>query len=175
MILFIQVQEAACWLIDCLIKKDDLSNAGFSEQTYSNLRGIKNGVDQEGEIVARGAYNLADVIYQQEDGDVIKAEMLSRKSMCIREKLHGANNNRGVSCLLLAKILQKQGNFGDETKELFERSLAITIRKEGPDGLNTACVNFAIGQFYYRLAVYSKRKANTVATSQILFRGSNMN
>jgi hypothetical protein len=30
-----------------------------------------------------------------------------------------------------------QGNYGDETKELHERSLAIFIRNEGLDGVNT--------------------------------------
>jgi hypothetical protein len=54
-----QVQVAAGWLIYCLILYGDLSNAErFAEQTYANLRDIKNGMDQESEQVARGANNL---------------------------------------------------------------------------------------------------------------------
>jgi hypothetical protein len=83
-------------------------------------------------VVAQGANNLADVISRQDDGDLIKAEGLA--SIRIRDKLYGAYNSRvSVSCLLLSRILQKQGKLGDETKESFERSLAIFIRNEGPD------------------------------------------
>eukprot|EP00596_Hydrurales_sp_CCMP1899_P002728 CAMPEP_0119038100 /NCGR_PEP_ID=MMETSP1177-20130426/6807_1 /TAXON_ID=2985 /ORGANISM="Ochromonas sp, Strain CCMP1899" /LENGTH=278 /DNA_ID=CAMNT_0007000229 /DNA_START=678 /DNA_END=1514 /DNA_ORIENTATION=+ len=151
----LQVQEAAGWLIDCLIKLDDLSNAErFSEQTYANLRDIKNGIDQKGEEVAMGTYNLADVILLQDDGDLIKAEELGRESLRIRIQLHGTNNHTvGVSYLLLARVLVKQMKFGDETKELFERSVAVTIRNEGPDGVNTAAVTLEIGQIYLQLAM----------------------
>jgi hypothetical protein len=45
-----------------------------------------------------------------------------------------------------------QGKYGDETKELFERSLAIYVMNEGPDGSNTAAGNIAIGRFHYNLA-----------------------
>jgi tetratricopeptide (TPR) repeat protein len=138
-----------------LIKKGDLFNAErFAEQTYANLRDIKNGIDQEGERVAQGAHNWADVIFQQEDGDLIKAEGLAREAMRIRVQLHGAYDS-GISVyyLLLAKILRKQGNFGDEAKELYERSLSILVRNEGPDGANTAFGNIAIGQYIYEFAL----------------------
>jgi hypothetical protein len=46
----------------------------------------------------------------------------------------------------------------DETKELFERSLAILIRREGPDGSNTAISNIIFGRYYYELV----RKEPTV-------------
>jgi hypothetical protein len=118
-----QVQEAASELIVCLIKKSNLYNAErFAEQIYVNLRDVKNEIDQEGVIVARGAYNLADVIYQQENGDLIKTEGLAREAIRIRLQLHGSHDSRiSANCLLLARILRKQGNFGDETKELFVR------------------------------------------------------
>jgi hypothetical protein len=84
-----RVQEAASWLIVCLIQQGDLSNAErFAEQTYSNLRDIKNGMDQEGQQVAKGAYNLADVIFRQDDGDLIKAKGLARESFRIRTQLN---------------------------------------------------------------------------------------
>jgi hypothetical protein len=164
-----QVQEAAGYLIECLMKNGDLFNAErFSEQTYANLRDIKNGMDQEGEIVAQGAYNLAYVISRQKDGDLIKAEGLARESICIRNKLYGAHDGRvSVSCMLLAKILLKQGKLGDETKELFERSLAIYVEEEGPDGGNTAAANMGIGQFYYKIAMTSST-AHTKRTQLLL-------
>jgi hypothetical protein len=55
--------------------------------------------------------------------------------------------------MLLAKTMMIQGKLGDETRELFERSLAIFIRNEGPDGMNGAAVNIEICQFYYKLAM----------------------
>jgi hypothetical protein len=168
-----QVQEAACWLIDCLIKKGDLSNAErFAEQTYANLKDIKNGMDQEGEQIADGAYCLADVISRQKDGDLIKAEGLARESICIKDRLHGARIDVGRNCRLLAKILEKQGELGDETKELLERSLAIFTRNEGPDGANTAIVNSSVGSFHYQLAMrcstgHSKRTQLLLAKSYL--------
>jgi hypothetical protein len=151
----LQVQEAASCLIDCLIQKGDLFNAErYAEQTYANLKDIKNGINQEGEQVAEGAYNLAEVIRRQDDGDLIKAEKLARESLYIRTRLYGNNNIRvGASCSLLAKVLTKQGRYGDETKELFERSLANFVRNEGPDSVNTAIATRDIGQFHYNLAI----------------------
>jgi hypothetical protein len=76
-----QVQEAAGVLIDTLIRKDDLFDAErYAQVTYGNLRDKKNGIDQESEAVAMGAYNLANVIYLQK-GDLIKAEELVRESL----------------------------------------------------------------------------------------------
>jgi tetratricopeptide (TPR) repeat protein len=148
-----QVQEAASWLIDSLSQQGDFSNAErFAEQTYANLRDIKNGMDQEGKQLAEGAYDLSDVIFQQDDGDLIKAEGLARESLRIRTQLH-CSPGLGLSCLLLARLLKKQDKFGDETKDLFERSLAIFIRIEGPNGINTAVANIAIGRFHYLFAM----------------------
>ena len=66
--------------------------------------------------------------------------------------MHGSNHSGiNTSCDLLARILLSQGKFGDETRGLYERCLAISIRNEGPDGFNTATGNFNIGGFYYRL------------------------
>jgi hypothetical protein len=147
-----QVQEAAGWLINCLIEQGDYPNAErFSEQTYSNLRDVKNGMDQEGEQVAECAYNLADVIFRQDDGDLIKAEGLARESLRIRTQ--NCSYGVGQSCILLAGLLKKQDKFGDETKELFERSLALFTINEGPDGMNTAVANIEIGLFHYKFAL----------------------
>jgi hypothetical protein len=142
-------------LISSLTLQGDLFNAErFAEQTYQNLRDIKNGMDQEGEEVAKGAFNLADVILRQNDGDLIKGEKLARESLRIRTRLFISNDDRvGISCALLARILMNQDKYGDETKELLERTLAISVVNEGLDGTNTAAGNVVISQFYCQLAM----------------------
>lgn len=126
----------------------------YAEQTYTNLRDIKNGLDQKGDTVSEGACNLATVVLQQDDGDLMKAENLARESLYIRTQLNGRDHNIvGLSNILLAKILILQGNLGNETKELLERALVINIRNEGPDGANTAAATINIGRLYYELAM----------------------
>jgi hypothetical protein len=146
-----QVQEAAGILIDILISKGDLFDAErYAQVTYGNLRDKKNGIDQESEAVAEGAYNLANVIFQQ-DGDLIKAEELARESLRIRSLIFDSNHQSvSISCNLVANILRKQSKLGDETRVLFERFLAISIRNEGP--ANTAAANSNLGLFYYQLS-----------------------
>jgi hypothetical protein len=126
-------------------------------------------MDQEGEEVANGSYNLADVIHRQK-GDLLKAEELAREALLIRKQRN--SSNEGASCDLLAQILQSQGKFEDETQGLFENSLAIFIRREGPDGANTAISNVNIGRYYYELArrqptVDTKRKYFLISKSYI--------
>jgi hypothetical protein len=148
-----QVQEAAGMLIHILIMKSDLFDAErYAQVTYGNLRDRKNGIDQESELVAMGAFNLASVIYNQK-GDLIKAEGLARESLCIRTLIYGSDhNNIDVICGLLAAILGSQGKLGDETKRLYECSLALSLRHEGPNGLNVAITNFNMGKFHRQLA-----------------------
>jgi tetratricopeptide (TPR) repeat protein len=161
-----QVQEAAGMLIHCLIYNGDLFNGErFAQQTYENRRDRKNGMDQEGEEVANGSYNLADVIYRQE-GDLLKAEKLAREALRIRSLIHNSDDHRiGANCDLLARMLQIQGKFEDETKKLFERSLAIFNRREGPHGSNTAISNINSGSYYYELA----RRQPTINTKRKYF------
>jgi hypothetical protein len=52
----------------------------------------------------------------------------------------------------LANVLRGQGQLGDETRGLYERYLAISIRNEGPDGLRTAAGNYDLGLFHCELA-----------------------
>jgi tetratricopeptide (TPR) repeat protein len=163
-----QVQEAAGILINCLINQGDLFNARrFAEQTYQNVRDVKNGMDQEGEEVAEGAFNLADVIRQQGDGDLIKAEKLARESLRIRTRLYGCNKPIiGRNCVLLGRILMNQGKLGDKTKELLERALAINVMNEGPDGTNTAHGNIQIVRFHYKVAI--KQSIMSTKRTQLL-------
>jgi hypothetical protein len=149
-----QVQEAAGILINILIEKGDLFDAErYAQVTYSNLRDKKNGIDQESEEVAKGAYNLSIVIHRQ-NGDLKKAEELARESLRIGTLIYGGNHtNVGLSCDLLANILREQMKLGDETKVLYARYIAISIRNDGSDGANTATGNFNIANFYRVLAL----------------------
>jgi tetratricopeptide (TPR) repeat protein len=141
-------------MIRILIAKGDYYDAErYAEMTYGNLRDKKNGMDQEGEEVAKGAYNLADVILRQK-GDLIKAEKLAREALRIRIKVHGNDHNYvGICCDLLANILLGQNKLGDETRGLYERALALTVIHGGPDGVNAAGVNSNFGDFYLQLAM----------------------
>jgi hypothetical protein len=79
--------------------------------------------------------------------------MLARESLRIRTLIFGTDHNSMVlSCNLLANVLEVQGKLGDETRGLHERSLALTIRHFGPDGINAAIGNNNLGDFYYKLA-----------------------
>jgi hypothetical protein len=69
--------------------------------------------------------------------------------------------------MLLALILQDQNMYGVETKELLKRSLANFIRKEGPDGVNTAVSTSKLGKFYYDLAMMQSM-ASTKRTQLLL-------
>jgi tetratricopeptide (TPR) repeat protein len=148
-----KVQTAAGMLIECLVHNGDLYNAErFAEATLDSLKDPANGLDQLSEEVANGYYDLASVITNQE-GDLVKAEMLARESLRIRTRIYGNDHvNVGVSCGLLARILISQDNMVDETMELFERSHTIITKNNGPDGINTAISNFNLGNFYHQLA-----------------------
>jgi hypothetical protein len=96
---------------------------------------------------------LAGVVCQQ-NGDLIKAEGIARESLRIKNLIYDSNHcTVDLSCNLLARILSAQGKFGDETRGLYERSLAISIRNEGPDGLNVAIGNYSTSKFNERLVV----------------------
>mmetsp|Transcript_3129 Transcript_3129/g.3277 ORF Transcript_3129/g.3277 Transcript_3129/m.3277 type:complete len:468 (+) Transcript_3129:190-1593(+) len=145
-------QEAAGILISSLTHKGDLYNAcRFAEVTYSNLKDPKNKINQESEQVAFGAHNLADVLYKQGE-DLVKAEELSRHALRIRMKIQRESQPVGMTCNLLANILKKLKKEGDEAKILLQRSLAIDIRHEGPDGVNTLYGHYNISALYLELA-----------------------
>jgi hypothetical protein len=130
--------------------KGDLFDAErYAQVTYGNLRDKKNGIDQDSELVATGAYNLANVIFQQ-NGDLMKAEELARESLRIRTLIHDINIGSGFD--LLARIMSKQGNLGDETRELYANSLAFCIENDGLDAINTADANINIGVFHGMVA-----------------------
>jgi tetratricopeptide (TPR) repeat protein len=116
------------------------------------LKDPKNRLDQQSEEVAQGYYNFANVLCQLK-GDLVKAEMLGRESLRIRTRLYGNNHqNVGYISSLLGRILKAQNKLGRETKELFERSLAIDTESFGPDGTNTAVSVVNLANFYGQCA-----------------------
>jgi tetratricopeptide (TPR) repeat protein len=152
-----EVQKATSTLIECLIFKGDFDHAEtFAQMTLDSLKDPGNSLDQQSEAVAKGCHDLGSVINQQK-GDYLKAEKLVRESLRIRSRLYDAHHQLvGISISTLAGVLQAQGHLGSETKELHERALAINIRNCGPDGFNTAVLNFNIGNFYYLRAEESQ-------------------
>jgi tetratricopeptide (TPR) repeat protein len=147
-----KVQTAASTLIECLTRKGDLDKAElFAQMTLDSLKDSKNRLDQHTEAVAKGYFDLATVIHKQPKGDYVKAEKLARESLRIRVLINGHNFLVGYTATLLASILMSQGKLGPETKELFEQSLAISIRNSGPDGVDTAISYFNSGLFNRKL------------------------
>jgi hypothetical protein len=53
---------------------------------------------------------------------------------------------------LLADISTAQGEKGNETKDMYERALAKSIKHYGPEGANTGQEYANLGNFYYELA-----------------------
>eukprot|EP00596_Hydrurales_sp_CCMP1899_P010432 CAMPEP_0119038508 /NCGR_PEP_ID=MMETSP1177-20130426/7476_1 /TAXON_ID=2985 /ORGANISM="Ochromonas sp, Strain CCMP1899" /LENGTH=322 /DNA_ID=CAMNT_0007001193 /DNA_START=614 /DNA_END=1582 /DNA_ORIENTATION=+ len=155
-----KVQDAASTLIECLTCKGDLCKAElFAQMTLDSLKDPKNGLDQQSEAVAKGYYDLANVITEQRE-DLVKAEKLARESLRIRVLIESNSHFVGNATGLLASILVSQDKLGSETKELFEQSLAISILNYGPDGLNAAIDHVTFGIYYRKLA----EKQQTVST-----------
>jgi hypothetical protein len=54
-------------LIECLIFKDDFYDAErIAQATLDSLKDSANGLDQQSKAVARGYYDLGNVIYKLE-------------------------------------------------------------------------------------------------------------
>lgn len=110
-------------------------------------------------------YNYANVLYRGK-GDMIKAEELARRALRIRISLLGTDHHSvGTSSHLLARILivqKMEGNeektVGNETAYLLERSLAISLKNEGPDAMNTATGYMSLGTFYYKNPSFASMK-----------------
>jgi hypothetical protein len=83
----------------------------------------------------------------------VKAEMLTRETIRIYTRIYNNDHiNMGLSCTLLARILLSQGKLGNETMELFERSLVNDTKCFGPFFINLTSSNFNFGIFYHKLA-----------------------
>jgi hypothetical protein len=103
-------------------------------------------------LVAEGSANLAEAIIRQ-NGDLIRAERLARDALRIKIRLYGSDHNLvGFSLMQVTKIALVQKKFGNERKELHERSLAIFIGNEGPNGANTAMGMRNMALYYLEFA-----------------------
>jgi tetratricopeptide (TPR) repeat protein len=160
------VQKASGILISNMISAGKLVDAErFAEATYDYLRDVRNEINPLSEDVAKGAYNLADVIYRQR-GDLTNAARLAKESLDIR-LLHTGNDIQALmigqvaaakSSGLLANILTMQGELGIETQRLWVTTLNSCIKNEGPDSKNVANTYFSKGLFHLGLAGYHKHE-----------------
>jgi tetratricopeptide (TPR) repeat protein len=149
-----EVLDAANTLIGCCINSGNLYNAErFAEATLNSLKDKKNGSDQLSDEVATGYYDLASVTFALKV-DIVKAEMLARESLRIRNlcNRNKKDHSIGMSAALLGTILEHQGNLGGETLDLLELFLAIDIENYGPEGTDTAMSHLFLGHFYQKKA-----------------------
>jgi hypothetical protein len=155
---------AASTLIQYLTQKGDLYNAGrYAQATLDGLKDSANGVDQESEAVANGYFQLAYAIFLEENGELVRAEMLVRESLRIRTQLSTNTSELYLaeSTSLLAGILQKQGMLGDEEKELLQTCLFISVKYEGTDSINAAIGNRNLGHFHQSVVATRKLDVDT--------------
>jgi hypothetical protein len=121
--------------------------------TYVTLR--KNKGDLGGELFAEGVYNYITRAYntvhpQMVDGDDANAEQSAQ--LMDQEEVAVA---KGID--ILAGILE--GELWKVAKELYLHSLAIYVKVEGLDGVNTAVGNTNLGHFYCYLALQTHRNS----------------
>jgi tetratricopeptide (TPR) repeat protein len=114
-------------------------------------------IDNESEVIADAAQTLAQVIHtlicSGEDGDIVEAEMLARKSLRIKEGIHGVNHS--LTCtvkITLSNILQRKTGGNEERKSLLEQTLASFVKSEGDDGEFVARVNSGLACLHCDIA-----------------------
>jgi hypothetical protein len=110
-----KVQEAASKLIEVLVHMVDLEKAEtFAQLTLDSLKDTKNGLDQQSEAVAKGYYDLGNVLFKQKR-NFVKAEMLVRESLRIRVFLFNDDDfSVGSTTGLLGGILVAQLKIGKD-------------------------------------------------------------
>jgi tetratricopeptide (TPR) repeat protein len=151
------VLEAANFLIKVLIQLKEFETAGgYARITYECLT---RPVDPESIDVATAADSLANIIFESvflngvEGGNIVEAEMLSRKALRIIEKIHGVDST-ATKRVHLSDILSVEGNHDDERKSLLEECLTINIRLFGINGGDTQGANSALAYFHTEMADY---------------------
>jgi hypothetical protein len=165
----LHVQKAALILTRITIKIGNLCDGErFAKTSYETLRDkfdiyVTDSCTASLGLVATSSHNFANVIYRGK-GDMIQAEGHARTALSIRDRIYGTNHHAaGASCHLLARILCAQKDLKDQTRVneirvLFERSLGISIRNEGPFGMNTATAYLSFGKYYLKLVSASSAK-----------------
>jgi tetratricopeptide (TPR) repeat protein len=150
-------------LIPVLIELREFEDAErYARQLYHVLT---HPIDTESQEVAETANSLASIIYSLvvDDklvGDIKEAEMLSRKSIRIMERIQGPDfYMKGPYLHTLSRVLNHTGN-EMEVKDLLEQSLVISKRTDlGGDrnlhreSQNVALVSFDLATLHYRLSL----------------------
>jgi hypothetical protein len=133
------------------IKNDLLKTVLITYVTFRKTKG-----DLGGELFAEGVYNYITGAYntvhpQMVDGDDAKTEhsalLMDQKEVAVA---------KGID--ILAGILE--GELWKVAKELYQHSLAIYVKVEGLDGVNTAVGNTNLGHFYFYLALQTHRNSS---------------
>jgi hypothetical protein len=126
---------------------------------------LTHPIDTESEEVAEAANSLASVTYSlvvdnELVGDIKEAEMLSRKSIRIMERIQGTDFYRkGPYLHTLSRVLNHTSGNEKEVKALLDQCLAIFKRtSKGPDirlgeNNNVALVSFDLCTFHARNAL----------------------
>jgi hypothetical protein len=101
-----------------------------------------------------------------ESGYIMEAEMLCKKSLRIKEKLHGANHFVTVnSKICLINIPSMKGNHDDERNFLMEQCLAINIRRLGINDMDVGTVTAGLANLHEEIA--SKLPRGNAKTEQL--------
>lgn len=169
-----RVQEAAGYLTDALLQSKNYAQAeAYARINYESLVDIRNGINPDSFEVARGAQQLVHICYITPPNLCLatvtfaEGEFLARKALRIVEAIFDQDHiNIGSSLNDLAKILHESGNLGEETKQLFKRSLSIYVNCEGSDGLLVLEANSNLGAFH----VHRSEKSTDTVGKQVELR-----
>ena len=187
-----QVQDVSAYLIGCLIKLGDFSEAErFARISYESLTCANSGADPNGREVMKGASMLVKICYltaQQTNNPLVgleEGEKLSRKVMQIAMQTDGVDGyDSGIYQYDLYLVLKEkdrlQFNSGlrqaqtelearksiVERKILLDRALAISVRCHANGGKDTMYMHMELYHFYGQLSgssFYGKEKERTEA------------
>ena len=153
-----RVQEAAGYLTDSLLQSKNYSRAeGYARINYESLVDPLNGIDPDCFDVARGAQQLVHICCLTPQDPCLETvsfeegEFLARKALRIVQTVFDPDHiNIGSSLDDLGKVLFLSGNLGEETKQLFKRTLSIYLKCEGCDGVLVMGANGILGSFHFQ-------------------------
>lgn len=78
--------------------------------------------------------------------------MLARKALAIKRRIYGDDHPILTPIIFtLSNTLQDDKKNNNERKELLEKSLAISIKREGSDCNNTAVMHYYLAMFYHEI------------------------
>jgi hypothetical protein len=149
------VLEVANSLIKILIRTEEYFDAErFARICYECLT---RPIDTESNEVGFAAEALATVTHRlllqngssSSFGNIEEVEMLARKALKIKERIHGQNHYFTSSILyLISNILRLKKSREDEVLDLLDRSLAMSIKHVGVDHENVANYSLVLAEFH---------------------------